>query len=262
MRYCRFITASGPQYGRVETINGVETITALMPPPEEDVRAQFVTDGFKPLALSEAKLLASAVPSKIVCVGRNYRDHAAELGNDVPVQPLLFFKPPSSIIAQEEAIVYPKQSERVDFEGELGIVIGKTCSKLAPDTDVREYIRGYTVVNDVTARDLQKKDGQWARAKGFDTFCPIGSVVTDEIDPFIGVEVITKLNGETRQHGSTRDFIFDIPTMIRYIADVFTLLPGDLIATGTPAGVGPMKPGDVVDVTVQGIGTLRSWVKA
>jgi 2-keto-4-pentenoate hydratase/2-oxohepta-3-ene-1,7-dioic acid hydratase in catechol pathway len=165
------------------------------------------------------------------------------------------------LIANGETIVRPPQSQRVDYEGELGIVIGKRCSKLSPDADVREYIRGYTVVNDVTARDLQKKDSQWARAKGFDTFCPVGPFVTDEIDPFTGVDVTTKLNGETKQHGNTRDFIFDIPAMIRYIADIFTLMPGDLIATGTPAGVSPMNSGDVVEVTVEGIGTLRNTVR-
>ena len=256
MRHCRFSTSTGPQYGIVEG----DQIVRLMPPPEEDPRV-VPCGSFRPLPLASAQLLCAVAPSKIVCVGRNYREHAAELGNDVATEPLLFFKPPSSLIANGDTIVRPAQSQRVDYEGELGIVIGKTCTKLASDADVREYIRGYTVVNDVTARDLQKKDSQWARAKGFDTFCPVGPIVTDEIDPFTGVDVTTKLNGTVKQHGNTRDFIFDIPTMIRYIADIFTLVPGDLIATGTPAGVSPMNSGDVVEVTVEGIGTLRNPVQ-
>lgn len=261
------MTPQGPQYGAVETVQGpdaqgVDTITRLIPPFAEDAGCVLTSTGaaFVAMALRDAWLLPAVMPSKIICVGRNYRDHASEMGNDVPVEPLLFFKPPSSIIGPGEAIVHPKVSQRVDYEGELGIVIGKRCSKLAEDEDVREYIRGYTVVNDVTARDLQKKDSQWARAKGFDTFCPVGPIVTDEIDPFAGVELTTRLNGEEKQRGNTRDFIFDIPTMVRYISEIFTLEPGDLISTGTPAGVSPMKAGDVVEVMVEGIGTLRNTV--
>ncbi len=260
MRYCRFLSPQGPQYGAVETVNGIETITRLLPPFAEDAGCVFSSAEFAAVRQCDAWLLPAVLPSKIICVGRNYRAHASELGNEVPSEPLLFFKPPSAIIGNGEAIVRPPVSQRVDYEGELGIVIGKRCSKLSEDEDVREYIRGYTMVNDVTARDLQKKDSQWARAKGFDTFCPVGPVVTDEIDPFAGVELTTRLNGEEKQRGNTRDFIFDIPTMLRYISEIFTLEPGDLIATGTPSGVSPMQAGDVVEVMVEGIGTLRNTV--
>ena len=212
------------------------------------------------IPLEEAKLLAPVQPSKIVCVGRNYREHAAELGNEVPKEPLIFFKPPSALLAPGGIVRRPSISERVDYEGELGVVIGKTCYQLAPDADVRQYILGYTCVNDVTARDLQNKDGQWTRAKGFDTFCPVGPVVSDEIDPWAGIGVETRVNGEVRQKGNTRDFIFNLDAVIRHIARAMTLLPGDLIPTGTPSGVGPVVAGDQMEVTIEGIGTLRNSV--
>jgi 2-keto-4-pentenoate hydratase/2-oxohepta-3-ene-1,7-dioic acid hydratase in catechol pathway len=193
-------------------------------------------------------------------VGRNYREHAAELGNEVPSEPLLFFKPPSSLLAPGKEIRRPKVSQRVDFEGELGLVIGKNCYKLASDEDVRPYILGYTCVNDVTARDLQNTDGQWTRAKGFDTFCPVGPLVTDEINPWSGVVVETRVNGDLRQQGDSRDFIFSLGVLIRYISQAMTLVPGDLIASGTPKGVGPVVAGDVIEVRVEGVGTLRNPV--
>jgi 2-keto-4-pentenoate hydratase/2-oxohepta-3-ene-1,7-dioic acid hydratase in catechol pathway len=208
------------------------------------------------LALPEATLLPPVSPSKIVCVGRNYREHAAELGNEVPAEPLLFFKPPSSLLPPGGQVRRPRVSKRVDFEGELGAVIAKKCHKLAADEDVRPYILGYTCVNDVTARDLQKKDGQFTRGKGFDTFCPVGPLVTNEIDPWAGIGVETKVNGSVRQQGNTRDFIFPLDAIIRYISQVMTLMPGDLIPTGTPQGVGPVVAGDIMEVTVEGIGTL------
>ena len=260
MRYCRFVSRKGPQYGEIETRDGVEYIVRVLQPPSEEGTGLFKATDEQPVRLDSVRLLAAVVPPKIVCVGRNYRDHASELGNDVPTEPLLFSKPPTAVIAPEDEIELPPQSQRVDYEGELGVVIGKLCSKLVDGADVREFIRGYTIVNDVTARDLQKKDSQWARAKGFDTFCPVGPVVTDEIDPFAGVELTTKLNGEVKQHGNTREFIFDIAVVIRYISNIMTLEPGDLIATGTPAGVSPMKPGDVVEVEIPGIGVLRNRV--
>ncbi|MBV8478517.1 MAG: fumarylacetoacetate hydrolase family protein, partial [Acidobacteria bacterium] len=211
-----------------------------------------------PTALETARLLAPVRPSKIVCIGRNYREHAAELGHELPAEPLLFLKPTSSLLGPGENIRRPKISQRTDYEGELGVVIGKTCYKLSPEDDVRAYILGYTCINDFTARDLQNKDGQWSRAKGFDTFCPAGPVVTDEIDPWAGVPVVTKVNGEVRQSGNTREFIFPLDVIIRHIAEVMTLHPGDLIATGTPQGVGPVVAGDVVEITVDGAGTLRN----
>ncbi|TCK71568.1 fumarylacetoacetate hydrolase family protein [Acidipila rosea] len=257
MRYCRFLLdGKVAHYGAVENRNGVETITRLLPSPEDASAAAASVGEFQPLPLGEAKLLAPVTPSKIVCIGRNYRDHAAELGNDVPREPLLFLKPPSSIIASGDQIEMPSLSQRVDYEGELGIVIGRRARHIGAAEDVRGYIRGYTIVNDVTARDLQKSDGQWSRAKGFDTFCPVGPLVTDEIDPFAGIRVQTHLNGELRQDGTTRDLIFPIDHLLRYITAAMTLMPGDLVATGTPAGVGPMQPGDTVSVTVEGIGTL------
>ena len=199
-------------------------------------------------------------PSKIVCVGRNYREHAAELGNEVPPEPLIFFKPPSAVIGPGQIILRPKMSARVDHEAELGVVIGKRCRNLKADEDVRPYILGYTCVNDVTARDLQKKDGQWTRGKGFDTFCPVGPVVVDTVDPWAGVDVEARVNGQVKQQGNTRDFIFSLDVIIRYIAQVMTLLPGDLIATGTPSGVGPLVAGDKVEITVAGIGSLQNLV--
>jgi len=201
-------------------------------------------------------------PSKIVCVGRNYREHAGELGNPVPVEPLIFLKPPSSMIRNGENIVLPptELTQRVDFEGELALVISRRCRNISAGEDVRGFIAGYTCANDVTARDLQNKDGQWTRAKGFDTFCPVGPEVVRDLDPAHGVQLETRVNGKLRQSGNTRDFIFSLDVIIRYISRVMTLFPGDLILTGTPAGVGPLQPGDIVEVTIEGVGTLRNPV--
>ena len=260
MRYCRFQTPDGPQYGEVADRAGVLWIERVLPPFPEDPWTVSSAVAFVPLPLAEASLLPPVVPSKILCIGRNYRDHAAELGNEIPKEPLLFLKAPSSVIGPGQPVRIPAISRRVDFEGELAVVIGRRASRIGPDEDVRPYIRGYTIVNDVTARDLQKTDGQWSRAKGFDTFCPVGPLVTDEIDPHKGLVVETRLNGELRQHGTTADFIFAIPALLRYITAAITLLPGDLIPTGTPAGVSPMQPGDLVAVSVEGIGTLANPV--
>lgn len=262
MRYCLFRHNGHPEYGLVESLAGADAITRLLtkaPEGSGDLE-DLPTKRISPVAVAEAKLLAPVRPSKIVCVGRNYRAHAAELGNEVPQEPLLFFKPPSSLLAPGENILRPKISQRTDYEGELGVVIGRRCHKLSADADVRPYILGYTVVNDFTARDIQKKDSQWTRGKGFDTFCPAGPLVTNEIDPWAGIDVETRVNGELRQQGNTREFIFPLDVIIRYISDAMTLVPGDLIATGTPEGVGPVVAGDVVEVTVQGIGTLRNGV--
>lgn len=260
MRYCRLQTSQGAQFAEVADRSGQLWIERLIPPFEEDRYVNFTDQPFEPLPLTEAELLAPVAPSKIICVGRNYREHATELGNEVPAEPLIFFKPPSSIIGPRESIRIPVLAQRVDFEGEVAIVIGEKCSKLDADDDVWQYIRGYTIVNDVTARDLQKKDGQWTRAKGFDSFCPVGPLVTDEIDPAAGVRVTTHLNGELRQDGNTRDFIFPIEHLLRYITAAITLYPGDLIPTGTPSGVGPMRSGDRVEVAVEGIGILENPV--
>lgn len=263
MKYCSFELNGQSHFGLVEAVAGAEQVTRLLlkPPAESDGDIEDLpSKRMDHLALSEAKLFVPVQPSKIVCVGRNYRDHAAELQHEVPVEPLLFFKPPSSLQAPGGEIRRPKLSNRVDYEGELGVVIGKRCFKLRADEDVHSYILGYTCLNDVTARDLQNKDDQWARAKGFDTFCPVGPLVTDELDPWAGVGVETRVNGELRQQGNTRDFIFPLDVIIRYIAQVMTLVPGDLIATGTPKGVGPVAGGDVIEVSVEGVGTLRNPV--
>src|ERR1700723_1861570 len=211
--------------------------------------------------LDRVKLLPPSIPTKIVCVGRNYLDHAKELNSEIPKQPLIFLKPPSSVIAPEEPIVLPPSSQRVDYEGELAIVIGRRCRHLADSEDVKPYILGYTCLNDVTARDLQKLDGQFTRGKGFDTFCPFGPLVETELDKS-GVAVETFLNGVKKQSGHTSQLIFPLDVIIRFIAQVMTLEPGDVIATGTPAGVSALSPGDVVEVSVGGIGTLRNPVVA
>lgn len=260
MKYCRFQTDAGPQYGEVFERSGTLWIERILPPPPEDLVTLLAGPAFEPIPLAHAVLLPPVSPSKIICVGRNYRDHAKELGNDVPAEPLIFLKPPSSLLAPGGTIQSPQISERVDYEGELGVVLAETARNIRPEEDIRRYIRGYTVINDVTARDLQKKDGQWTRAKGFDTFCPVGPLVTDEIDLGGGVMVETKLNGETRQHASTLDMIFTVPVLLQYISSIMTLNPGDLIATGTPAGVGPMYPGDKVSVSIPGVGTLINTV--
>ncbi|HKG97593.1 MAG TPA: fumarylacetoacetate hydrolase family protein [Pyrinomonadaceae bacterium] len=211
------------------------------------------------LALDEVKLLAPVVPSKIVCVGRNYREHAAELGNKMPDEPLLFLKAPSAVIGSGEKIELPSASQQVEHEGELGVVIGRLARKLSQDEDPFSYVFGYTCVNDVTARDLQRKDVQFTRGKSFDTFCPVGPWIETDIDPGnVGVE--TRLNGEVKQKGNTADMAFPVSFLIRYISEIMTLYPGDLIATGTPAGVSRMKHGDTVEVEVAGIGVLRNQV--
>jgi 2-keto-4-pentenoate hydratase/2-oxohepta-3-ene-1,7-dioic acid hydratase in catechol pathway len=263
MKYCRFQLNAQAYYGLVESVGGREAIVRILLTPPEDADGDMEslrTRRIDAIPLAEAVLLPPVRPSKIVCIGRNYREHAAELGHEVPKEPLLFLKATSSLLAPGGVVRRPRISERVDFEGELGVVIGKTCYQPAVDADIRQYILGYTCVNDVTARDLQNKDGQWSRAKGFDTFCPVGPVVTDEIDPWAGIGVETRVNGDVRQQGTTRDLIFALDVVIRHIAQAMTLFPGDLIPTGTPSGVGPLLAGEVVEVTVEGVGTLRNTV--
>jgi 2-keto-4-pentenoate hydratase/2-oxohepta-3-ene-1,7-dioic acid hydratase in catechol pathway len=280
MKYCRFRLNNTTLYGAVEDSNGEPVITRLIDAPEEDLAFRLEHGSrtasaphFAPLPLREAELLPPVTPSKIICVGRNYRDHAKELGNDVPVEPLLFFKPPSSLLAPNGTVRMPRAAERIDFEGELALIIScrvhKLHSGVHPGEDWRSCVRGYLLANDVTARDLQKKDGQWTRAKGFDTFCPVGPWVSDEIDPHVGVTLETRVHkgqrndeGEVRQHGSTADFIFSIPHLLTYISAAITLEPGDLILTGTPSGVGPLEPGDRVSVSVPGLGVLTNTFAA
>lgn len=209
------------------------------------------------------QLLPAASPSKIVCVGRNYAEHAKELGNEVPKEPLIFLKPPSSLIGNGDAIIHPKLSQRVDFEGELGLIIGKAGRKIKR-ADAWDYVAGFTVVNDVTARDLQKKDGQWTRGKGYDTFCVAGPafVPKSAVKDFNSLRVRTLLNGEVKQDAPITDLIFPVDVIIEYVSEFMSLEPGDLIATGTPPGVGPMEPGSTVRIEIDGIGILENPVQA
>ncbi len=207
-----------------------------------------------------ARLLPPCSPSKIVCVGRNYAEHAKELGNEVPKEPLIFLKPPSSLIASGDPIVYPALSQRVDFEGELGVIIGKRARNV-PAADADSYVFGYTCVNDITARDLQRKDGQWTRGKGFDTFCAVGPclLLKDGAD-FATMRVRTLVDGQVKQDGSVTEMLFSVNDIIAFISAFMTLEPGDLIATGTPPGVGPLEPGSRVQVEINQIGVLENHV--
>ena len=210
--------------------------------------------------LSQIELLVPVEPSKIVCVGRNYAEHAAELGNEVPREPLLFLKAPSSLIRSGDAIRLPPQSDRVEHEGELAIVIGRKCRQLYADDDALSFVRGYTCLNDVTARDLQKSDVQFTRAKSFDTFCPVGPFVETDVDIIDG-GVTTRVNGAVRQSGKFSQMVFPVEFLIRYISNMMTLVPGDVIATGTPSGVGKLEEGDLCEVEIDGIGILRHTVE-
>jgi 2-keto-4-pentenoate hydratase/2-oxohepta-3-ene-1,7-dioic acid hydratase in catechol pathway len=209
--------------------------------------------------LDEVKLLAPCVPSKIVAIGLNYKDHAAEMNKKIPDDPMLFLKPSSSVIAHEDNIIYPSHmSSRVDFEGELAVVISKEAKHIKPSSAL-DYVLGYTCINDVTARDLQAKDGQFTRAKGFDTFAPLGPWIETRLSPF-DLEIKTFLNGDLKQHSNTSNLIFAVPKLISFISNVMTLYPGDIISTGTPSGIAPMKPGDRVEVEIQGIGILKNYI--
>ena len=210
--------------------------------------------------LADVNLLAPTEPSKIICVGRNYVEHAKELGNELPKVPLIFMKPPSSIIASGETIILPPQSTQVEHEGELVAVIGRHGKHITA-AHARKHIIGYTVGNDVTARDLQKSDSQWTRAKGFDTFCPFGPWIDTDFDPADAV-ITCRVNGQMRQMASTRDMVFNVGALIAYISSVMTLEPGDLIFTGTPAGVGELQDGDDVSVEIEGLGLIKNKVKA
>ena len=212
-----------------------------------------------PVPMSEVFILPPVEPTKIVAVGANYKDHAQEMGRPLPEEPLLFLKPSSAVIGTGDIIVYPKMSKRVDYEGELAVVIKKKASLLADDDPVEEHILGYTCFNDITARDLQAKDVQFTRAKSFDTFAACGPCIVTDVNPS-ALHVKTFLNGKLRQSGNTRNLIFTVPFLVRFISRIMTLFPGDIISTGTPAGVGPMQPGDRVDVQIEGIGTLSNQV--
>jgi 2-keto-4-pentenoate hydratase/2-oxohepta-3-ene-1,7-dioic acid hydratase in catechol pathway len=258
MKFCRFISsepstyAASPRYGILDA----DAVREISSAPWTEWSA--TGESFP---LTSVRLTAPAAPKKIVCVGRNYAAHAAELGNQVPKEPLIFLKPSTAIVGPEEAIVLPKYSQCVEHEGELGLVIARTCSQLSDQEDALSYVLGYTCVNDVTARDLQKSDVQFTRAKGFDTFCPVGPHIESEIHPE-DLLVETLVNREVRQSGRTSLMVYPPVFIVRWISRMMTLEPGDLIATGTPAGVGPLVGGDTVEVRITGIGLLRNPVHA
>ncbi len=266
MRIARFTTGTDPRYG---VIGG--EIDEFGQPAEDSVIVPLSGDplyaGLQPLdeqvPLAEVRLLAPVLPrSKVVAIGKNYAAHAAEMGDEVPTEPLMFLKPNTSVIGPGDPILYPRQSHEVHYEGELAVVIGRICRDV-PAEQATDVIFGYTIGNDVTARDLQQSDGQWSRAKGFDSFCPLGPWIETDVDPHDfaeGRRVQTHLNGDLVQDGSTADLIFDIPTLVAYVSSVMTLLPGDVILTGTPQGVGPMEVGDEVEVSIAGIGALTNRV--
>jgi 2-keto-4-pentenoate hydratase/2-oxohepta-3-ene-1,7-dioic acid hydratase in catechol pathway len=209
--------------------------------------------------LDDVRLLAPVLPSKVVAVGRNYADHAREMGTEPPAEPVLFLKPSTAVVGHGDPIAYPvKLTQRVDYEGELAVIIGRLCREV-PAAQAAEVIFGYTCANDVTARDLQARDGQWTRAKGFDTFCPLGPWIETDADP-ADLELTTVVNGEVRQQTRTSQLLYDVPALVEYVSTVMTLLPGDVLLTGTPAGVGPLEDGDEVSVTIENVGSLRNTV--
>jgi 2-keto-4-pentenoate hydratase/2-oxohepta-3-ene-1,7-dioic acid hydratase in catechol pathway len=258
MKICRFMHPSAPvpRYGLIDG-------DGVFPLDERQVFARSFEprDASQRVPLDEVKLLAPSAPSKIVCVGRNYREHAAELGNEMPAEPLLFLKAPSAVIAHAEAIELTPFSARVEHEGELAVVIGRRANWLDDAENPLDYVLGYTCLNDVTARDLQRKDVQFTRAKSFDTFCPFGPFVATDLDP-LDLRVETRVNREVRQRGRTSEMAFSVPFLVRHVSRMMTLEPGDVISTGTPAGVGPLRDGDTVEVEVEGVGTLRNSVRA
>ena len=212
------------------------------------------------VAMKDVKLLAPVVPSKIVCIGKNYADHAAEMGGEAPKEPLIFLKPTTSLIGDGETIVLPAIAERVDHEGELAIVIGDVAKNVS-EADALDYVWGFTIANDVTARDIQDRDGQWTRAKGFDTFCPLGPWIETEFE-VDGQNLETRVDGELRQHSSVDMLIHKVPRIISHVSEAMTLLPGDVILTGTPAGIGRIEDGQVVEISIEGIGTLTNPVRS
>jgi 2-keto-4-pentenoate hydratase/2-oxohepta-3-ene-1,7-dioic acid hydratase in catechol pathway len=255
MRIARYTAGEDPRFGVVDEDGDPAVLATLLGDP--------LYQGIEPtgerVALEDVRLLAPVIPrSKVVCVGRNYADHAAEMGGEPPAEPLLFLKPNTSVVGPGDPIVCPRQSSDVQFEGELAVVVRRICRDV-PAERARDVILGFTVGNDVTARDLQRRDVQYTRAKGFDSFCPLGPWIETDLDPG-DLELTTTLNGDVRQRGRTSQMVFDVPTLVAHVTAVMTLLPGDVILTGTPAGVGPMQPGDDIAVTVQGIGTLSNRV--
>jgi 2-keto-4-pentenoate hydratase/2-oxohepta-3-ene-1,7-dioic acid hydratase in catechol pathway len=252
MRIVRFEMQGRSGYGILEG----EQISVLWGTPYNGGLKNTTGEG---MSLPEVRLLAPCEPTKIVALGLNYRDHALEIGHPLPEEPLLFMKPSTAVIGPDEDIVYPAMSRQVDYEAELAVVIGRTC-RFVKAEDFRDYVLGYTCINDVTARDLQRKDGQFTRSKSFDTFAPLGPWIETAIPDPDNLMVEAYLNGERRQHGNTRDMVFGVAAQVSFISRIMTLLPGDVIATGTPFGIGPMAPGDVVEIRVESIGRLQNRV--
>ena len=270
MRIARFAHGSEVGYGIVEDVQPDGATAGGVPDPDTLVLAELLGHPFgigdEPVRLTgsryplaDVRLLAPVLPSKVIAIGKNYADHVREMGGEPPPEPVIFLKPSTAVIGLRDPIVYPAElSERVDFEGELAVVIGRLCRQV-PAARVPEVIFGYTCANDVTARDLQARDGQWARAKGFDTFCPLGPWIQTDIDP-ADLELTTVVNGEIRQNARTSQLLHGVTALISYVSAVMTLLPGDVLLTGTPAGVGPLKEGDEVSVSIENIGTLTNGV--
>ncbi len=257
MRIARYTTGDDPAYGVVGGPDGDEIIATMVGDPLY-VGVELTGEQ---VSLADARLLAPVIPrSKVVCIGRNYAAHVEELGHDIPEEPLVFLKPNTSVVGPHDPIVYPDQSNNVHFEGELAVVIGRICRDISA-ADAGKVVYGYTVGNDVTARDLQSRDGQWARAKGFDSFCPLGPWIETDLDTS-DLAISTTLNDEPQQDGRTAQMIFDVPTLVEYVSSFTTLLPGDVILTGTPSGVAAMVPGDEVSIHVEGIGSLINKVVA
>lgn len=250
MKIGRFIYQNKIAWGILDN----DRIKMLGSPPFYELKVN------KEISYLEVKLLAPVEPSKIVLVGLNYKDHAQELGMEVPQEPIIFLKPPSAVIGPDEDIVYPRGVNRLNYEAELAVVIKKKCKDVKVD-EADDFILGYMCLNDVTARDLQKKDAQWTRAKGFDTFCPIGPWIETELNPK-NLKICSYLNGKLRQNSSSSNFIFSIPELISFISRIMTLYPGDIISTGTPPGVGEMHPGDIIEVEIEGIGRLKNYVSS
>jgi len=262
VRIARFTTGDDPLFGIVEgdvDQLGIPSDDSIIVPLQGDPLYVGIHPTEQQVPLSQVRLLAPVLPrSKVVGIGRNYAAHAAEMGGDVPAEPLMFLKPNTSVVGPGDPVFYPRQSQEVHYEGELAVVIGRICRDVAPER-VAEVIHGYTVANDVTARDLQRGDVQFTRAKGFDSFCPLGPWIETELDTS-DLKVQTFLNGDVVQDGSTKDMVFDVAALVAYVSSVMTLLPGDVILTGTPSGVGPMNVGDEVEVSIAGIGSLTNKV--
>lgn len=255
MKICRFILDNEIKFGAIkdDMVFPVDDLSEMADPEKSVTLTHYIN-------VKDVEFLPPVTPTKIVCVGRNYAEHAAELGNDVPKEPLLFLKAPSALVINEESIIIPPQSQQVEHEGELAVVIGRTCKNLDESSNPFDYVFGYTCLNDVTARDLQRRDVQFTRAKSFDTFCPISSFIETSLD-VSDLRVTTRVNNVIKQDGRTSQMVFPIDFLIRYISNQMTLNAGDIIATGTPSGVSQLKAGDICEVEIEGIGVLRNPVK-